>query len=113
MPNVSQSALENMMYKALIDGAHSTSEKNKDTRKAMVTWDNIFFSICATIMDKLMKTDDISEKEAEKRFEDAKCFLVSKVLVYTRLLPIHARSKVDLSVILDSLIIKTDVSFMH
>lgn len=81
-----------------IDNADKKKKENNDNKTtrppSMITWDKIFFSVYSCIKDELKGVENISDKEADEELTELKNLLMSKVLIFTRLLPIHARNKV-------------------
>jgi len=114
LQNLRQDAIDDMMMEAFMS---TSSEKNKENEQvkrdaSLITWDRIFFSIFNSIKEELIILDDISEEEADQRLEDAKYLFMSKVLIFTKLLPIHSRNRLDVDQIPNSLVVKTAISFI-
>eukprot|EP00520_Triparma_pacifica_P016976 CAMPEP_0118641260 /NCGR_PEP_ID=MMETSP0785-20121206/5184_1 /TAXON_ID=91992 /ORGANISM="Bolidomonas pacifica, Strain CCMP 1866" /LENGTH=1542 /DNA_ID=CAMNT_0006532687 /DNA_START=89 /DNA_END=4714 /DNA_ORIENTATION=+ len=80
---------------------------------AMVRWDKIFFTIYSLLRHEIKELERIDDATAERRLKEFKKVLMAKALIYTRLLPIHSKSKLDITDISEDLISKTAISFIH
>eukprot|EP00520_Triparma_pacifica_P000546 CAMPEP_0118644024 /NCGR_PEP_ID=MMETSP0785-20121206/6709_1 /TAXON_ID=91992 /ORGANISM="Bolidomonas pacifica, Strain CCMP 1866" /LENGTH=967 /DNA_ID=CAMNT_0006535737 /DNA_START=1 /DNA_END=2904 /DNA_ORIENTATION=+ len=94
-------------------GNSSRDNFNSTPATTMVRWDKIFFTIYALLRDEVKELEHIDDEKAERRLMKLKNVLMAKALIYTRLLPIHSRCKLDIIDLPDDLISKTAISFIH